>query len=165
MSTDNTNTSNDVFDFQGNGALFESILTRRAMAFVLDVIFISILVAIATVVLFVVGVLTFGLLWLAIPPAVFLIVIAYVALTTGGPNSATPGMRALGLQLRMLNGNKMNMIIASFHAVAFYFFSTVLTPFIVLIGFFTKRQRLLHDFISGAIVVNADALQQTKITQ
>lgn len=165
MSTQETNITDDIFDLVGNAALFDGVLSRRAMAFVIDVILITILVSIATVVLFIIGILTFGLLWLAIPPAAFLIALTYVAFTTGGPHSATPGMRALGIELRMLNGKKMNKIMAVFHAIAFYFFTTILTPFIVLIGLFTRRQRLLHDFIAGAIVVNREALQEINIPQ
>lgn len=161
MSTSNTTPSHDVFNFPGNAKLFEGVLSRRAMAFVIDFFLISILISIATVFLFIVGIATFGLLWLAIAPAAFAIVLAYVAFTTGGRHSATPGMRALGLEMRMTDGRKVYMMMAVFHALAFYFFSTILTPFIVLIGLFTNRQRLLHDFISGAVVVNRDALPKT----
>lgn len=160
MSTQDTGNRSDAFDFPGNAILFEGVLSRRAMAFVIDFFLISILVSIASVVIFIIGIPTFGLLWFAIPPVAFALIIAYVALTTGGENSATPGMRALGLEIRMLDGRKIYMVMAIFHAIAFYFFSTILSPLVVLIGLFTKRQRLLHDYISGAVVVNRDALRQ-----
>jgi len=30
----------------------------------------------------------------------------------------------------------------------------VLTPFVLLIGFFNGRRRLLHDFVLGTVVIN-----------
>ena len=162
MTMTNQNQNEDVFNFPGNGALFDSILSRRAMAFLIDIVLIGALIFVAGAVVFILGILTFGLLWILMPfimpPVIFMIVIAYVAFTTGGDHAATPGMRALGLQLRMLDGRKVYRLMAVFHALAFYFFITVLTPFVILIGFFTQRQRLLHDYIAGAIVINRDAL-------
>jgi len=31
---------------------------------------------------------------------------------------------------------------------------TVLTPFILVVGFFNERRRLLHDIVVGTVVVN-----------
>ena len=160
MSSQDKTTPSDVFDFPDNTKLFEAVLSRRAMAFIIDAFILSIIITLASIVLFIIGIATFGLLWLAIAPFAFIIVLAYVAFTTGGEHSATPGMRALGLEIRMTDGRKLYKVMAVFHALAFYFFSTILTPLVVLVGLFTKRQRLLHDFISGAIVVNRDALPQ-----
>lgn len=130
------------------------------MAFVLDFILLAIIISAVTFGLFLLGIPTLGLLWLAIPaiigPLSFAIILGYVAVTTGGDHAATPGMRAVGIEVRMLDGRKLYALMAMFHALAFYFFATLLTPFVVFVGLFTSRRRLLHDFVSGAIVVNSD---------
>lgn len=155
-------TDSDLFDQPGNAALFDGVLSRRFIAFLIDFSILAVLVTVMWVVLFILGIPTLGLLWIVMPtlmpPAMIALVLGYVAFTMGSDRSATPGMRALGLEVRMLDGRKVYALMAIFHAVAFYFFATVLTPFVVLIGLFTKRRRLLHDFVSGTIVVNREAL-------
>lgn len=162
MNSSEIDQSDDAFDFAGNAALFEGVLSRRLMAFIIDFVVLGAIISAAAVFLFLLGIPTFGLLWLALPailpPIAFVIVFAYVAFTTGGERSATIGMRAVGLEVRLIDGRKMYPLMAIFHAVAFYFFSTVLTPFVVLVGIITPRRRLLHDYVSGAIVVNSDSI-------
>lgn len=162
MAVEDTAFDRDMFDQPGNAALFDGVLSRRFMAFLIDFSILAVLVTAMGVAFLILGIPTLGLLWIAmpalLPPATIALVLGYIAFTMGGNNSATPGMRALGLEVRMLDGRKVYALMAIFHAVAFYFFATVLTPFVVLIGLFTKRRRLLHDFISGTIVVNRDAL-------
>ena len=164
MNTQEISTKEDAFGYPNNGALFEGVLSRRFMAFLIDFIILSVIIGITTFLLFILGIPTLGLLWLAIPaiigPISIAIVIGYVAFTTGGEKAATPGMSALGLEVRMMDGRKLYALMAIFHGLAFYFFSTILTPFIVLVGLFTSRRRLLHDFVSGAVVVNKDALPE-----
>ncbi|MEP1443782.1 MAG: RDD family protein [Hyphomicrobiales bacterium] len=164
MSTQEILPKEDVFDYPNNGALFNGVLSRRLMAFVIDFIILSVIIGITTFVLFILGIATFGLLWFFIPAIIgslsIAIVIGYVAFTTGGEKAATPGMNALGLEVRMMDGRKLYALMAIFHGLAFYFFSAILTPFVVLVGLFTSRRRLLHDIVSGAIVVNKDALPE-----
>ena len=164
MSTQEILPKEDAFDYPNNGALFEGVLSRRLMAFVIDFIILSVIIGITTFALVILGIPTFGLLWLAIPaiigPLSIAIVIGYVAFTTGGEKAATPGMSALGLEVRMMDGRRLYALMAIFHGLAFYFFATILTPFIVLVGLFTSRRRLLHDLVSGAVVVNKDAIPE-----
>lgn len=164
MNTGNRSASYNVFDFPGNAALFEGVLSRRLMAFTIDFAMIGFMALAVLFFLFILGIATFSLLWLIIPlvlpPIVVAIVLVYVAFTAGGKYSATPGMRTVGLELRMLDGRKMYPMMAVFHALSFYFLSTVLTPFIILVGLITSQHRLLHDYVSGAVVLNREALPQ-----
>jgi uncharacterized RDD family membrane protein YckC len=41
------------------------------------------------------------------------------------------------------------------HAVVFWISVSVLTPFILLVGFFNMRRRLLHDMLVGVVLINA----------
>ena len=51
------------------------------------------------------------------------------------------------------------------HAVVFWLTVSLLTPFVLLVGLFNDRRRLLHDMLVGTVVINtparADALRAT----
>src|SRR5690606_26573010 len=79
--------------------LFESILTRRVLAFVIDCVIMSILIAVLSIVAGILGIFTLGLAWLSIPVMVPVVFIAYYAVTLGSPSRATLGMRAMDIVL------------------------------------------------------------------
>lgn len=158
MSAQENTAPRDIFDFPGNGPLFAGVLSRRILAFALDLCLIGVLVSLSTLVLFVLSLPTLGLSLLILAPTAFGIILAYIAFSVGGANSATPGMHALGLHMRATSGRKPSRLIALLHALVFYFSVTTLTPFILLLGLFSKRQRLLHDYLVGVIVINRDPI-------
>ncbi|MEM8794198.1 MAG: RDD family protein [Pseudomonadota bacterium] len=160
--TDHSHQANrgDVFDYPGNQALFEATLSRRALAFIIDFIIVGALISFAIVFLFLAGIPTLTLAWLLIPVTPAAIALLYIAMTLGSERARTIGMGALGLCARMSDGTRPGVIIALFHTLVFYFSVGVLTPFVLLVGFFTKRQRLLHDFLSGMLFVNQDQLPE-----
>ena len=43
------------------------------------------------------------------------------------------------------------------HAIAFWLTVSLLTPFVLLVGLFNDRRRLLHDMLLGTIVINSPA--------
>jgi uncharacterized RDD family membrane protein YckC len=43
------------------------------------------------------------------------------------------------------------------HAVVFWVSVSVLTPFILVIGLFNSRKRLLHDMLVGTVLINNPA--------
>ena len=51
-------------------------------------------------------------------------------------------------------------------AVCFWVSVSVLTPFVLLVGLFNDRRRLLHDYLCGTVVINslerADALRRNR---
>jgi uncharacterized RDD family membrane protein YckC len=50
------------------------------------------------------------------------------------------------------------------HAVLFWLSISILTPFVVLVGLFNSRRRLLHDFVLGTVVVNNSVRSATPQT-
>jgi uncharacterized RDD family membrane protein YckC len=42
------------------------------------------------------------------------------------------------------------------HIVAFWIVNSVVTPLILLVGLFTERSRLVHDFLLGTTVVRTN---------
>jgi uncharacterized RDD family membrane protein YckC len=130
----------------------EGVRTRRIMAIGFDLIFISIIVAVAFIFLSVLGVLTFGLAWLAIPFLYPFVALFYNGMTISGPNRATPGMRMMDLEMRLTDGYTVPFIYAAVHAVLFYLSWTMLTPLVLAISLFARNKRCLHDILAGVVV-------------
>src|ERR1044071_4054344 len=79
--------------------LFDSVLQRRAFAFVIDTV---ILGFIATIILFIgtiLGFFTFGLAWLSLPVVIPIAILGYYAATLGSPMRATVGMSLMDVVL------------------------------------------------------------------
>jgi uncharacterized RDD family membrane protein YckC len=143
--------------------LFRGVLTRRAFAFLIDLVVLSIPVILACVFIALFGVVTLGLgwalFWLVSPASVIWALIYYGA-TLGGPHSATVGMRVMGVELRTWYGAPSYFVLGAMHAVLFWVTVSFLTPLVLLIGPFNSRRRLLHDIILGTIVINSSVAAQ-----
>lgn len=140
--------------------LFEGVLARRVIAFLVDLIVLTLPVLFATLFILIFGVVTLGLGWLLfwlLWPAAVLWAVLYYGFTLGGPRSATLGMRAAGVELRTWYGAPAYFLLGAMHGVAFWIFASLFTPLILLICFFNSRRRLLHDITLGTIVINSDA--------
>ena len=140
--------------------LFEGVLARRIVAFVIDVIVIAIPLAVAAVFIFVIGLITLGLGWVLfwlLSPASVIWALFYYGMTLGSPASATLGMRAMGIEMRTWYGAPAYFVLGAVHAVVYWISVSVLSPFVLLVGFFNARRRLLHDMIVGAVVINSAA--------
>jgi uncharacterized RDD family membrane protein YckC len=146
------------YDPAASPELFEGVLTRRVVAFVIDAVVIAIPVIIATIFIFVFGLITFGLGWFLfwiLSPASIVWALVYYGITLGGPASATLGMRAMELQLRTWYGEPGYFVLGAVRAIVFWLSVTVLTPLILLVGLFNARRRLLHDILLGTVVINS----------
>jgi uncharacterized RDD family membrane protein YckC len=140
--------------------LFEGVLPRRLLAFAIDVAVILAPVALAFVIIILFGLVTFGLGWAllaALYPGTVIWALAYYGLTFGSPSSATIGMRVMEIEMRTWYGAPCYLVLGAVHAVAFYISVSVLTPFVLLVGLFNQRRRLLHDIVLGTVVINNPA--------
>ncbi len=126
---------------------FEGVLSRRIFAFLIDYVVMAIVILALGFVIGILGVLTFGLAWLLYAVLVPIVVVPYVALSLGGRDQATPGMKAMGLKIVKDDGSQVDWLIATVHLVLFWVFNTILTPFILLLALFTSRKRALHDIL------------------
>ena len=146
------------YDPAANPEMFEGVLARRIVAFIIDVIIIAIPLLAASAFILVFGLFTFGLGWALfwfLSPASVIWALAYYGMTLGGPASATIGMRAMEIEMRTWYGAPAYFVLGAVHAVVFWVSVSVLTPFILLVGFFNSRRRLLHDFLVGTVLVNS----------
>jgi len=134
--------------------LFDGVLGKRFMAFLVDAVIVTLLWAVAGIAVFVLGVLTLGLAWLLFGAIFAIVGLGYNAVTIGGPNSATIGQRLMGLEVRMCGfGGKVTPIVAAFHALLFWLSVTIFFP-ILLWPLFDSRKRCLHDILAGVVVIN-----------
>ena len=138
--------------------LFESVLSKRIVAFIIDAILIVLLMVPAALMILILGVLTLGIAWLLFPLLFAIVALGYCALTLGGRASATPGMRVVGVEMRTWNGQGMFPLLAVMHALIFWFSCGILTPLVLLVGLFTPRRQLLHDLLLGVVALNSDPL-------
>ena len=139
--------------------LFEGVLARRVVAFLIDFLILSIPVVFVSMFIFVIGIVTFGLgflfyglLW----PAMVIWALAYYGLTLGSPASATIGMRVMDIEMRTWYGAPAYFLLGAVHAVLFWITVSALTPFVLLICLFNERRRCLHDMLLGTVIINND---------
>ena len=145
------------FDPDIEPELFRGVPTRRVFAFLIDLLVISIPVVLGYLFIAVFGLITLGLgwalFWVAWPASVVWAIVYYGA-SLGGPHSATLGMRVMDLELRTWYGAPGYFVLGAMHAVLFWVSISFLTPFVVLVGLFNSRRRLLHDVVLGTVVIN-----------
>jgi uncharacterized RDD family membrane protein YckC len=141
------------YDPVKDSQLFQGVIRKRSVAFIVDAIIILALTVVAYVVVALLGIITLGLAWLLFGLVFPAVGLGYNALTIGGPNSATIGQRMMGLEVRMWFGGKVTPLIAAFHALLFWFSLVLFCP-ILLWAFFDPRKRCLHDILAGVVVIN-----------
>jgi len=145
------------FDPYSEPELFRNVLTRRVIAFMIDLIVLSVPVALAYVFIAVFGLITLGLGWVLfwlVWPATVIWALVYYGSTLGGEHSATIGMRVMDLELRTWYGAPGYFVLGAAHALLFWTSISFLSPLILLIGLFNARRRLAHDIVLGTVVIN-----------
>jgi len=157
------------YDPAANPELFEGVLARRCIAFLIDVVIIAIPVLLAAIFIFIFGIITLGLGWALywlLSPGTVVWAIVYYGMTFGAPASATIGMRVMDIEMRTWYGAPAYFVLGAVHAVVYWLTVSFLTPFVLLVAFFNERRRLLHDMLVGTIVINnaarAEALKRTR---
>jgi len=133
--------------------LFEGVIGKRLIAFIIDSVIISLLWLVAVFVVGVLGIVTLGLAWFLFGAIFPIVGLGYNALTIGGPTSATIGQRLTGLEWRTWFGAKVSPLIAAFHALLFWFSFVIFFP-ILLWCLFDPQKRCLHDIFAGVVTMN-----------
>jgi uncharacterized RDD family membrane protein YckC len=148
------------YDPAANPELFEGVLSRRLLAFFIDVLIIAVPVMAAAIFIFLFGIVTLGLGWMLfwlLSPASVIWALVYYGVTMRSAASATIGMRAMELEIRTWYGAPAYFLLGAVHAVVYWVSVSVLTPFILLVGLFNARRRLLHDILVGTVLINNPA--------
>ncbi len=137
--------------------LFEGVLARRLLAFVIDLIILALPVLFLSMFIFVVGVVTFGLgfvFYALLTPAMVLWALIYYGTTLGSRHSATIGMRAMDIEMRTWYGSPAYFVLGAVHAIVFWITVSVFTPLILIVCLINERRRCLHDILVGTVVIN-----------
>lgn len=138
--------------------LYDGIIWRRSIAYLLDVALILIVAFCLWMLLGMLSVLTFGLL---LPLKIVVLACLPIAYHTYfiGKTGATPGMRLLDVELRTWTGGRPNFVQACLQTVLFYATVTLTSWLILIIALFNDRCRTLHDFLAGTVAVRHSRLQ------
>jgi uncharacterized RDD family membrane protein YckC len=125
------------------------VRTRRIVAVCIDLFLVSLLV----MALWIVSILlTFGLALFFLPPLWPFVAFFYNGLTVSGLRMATPGMRAMDLEMRMNeDGARVPFVNAAVQAVLFYV--SWCFPPVFLVSLIDAEKRCLHDIIAGVVIV------------
>jgi uncharacterized RDD family membrane protein YckC len=140
--------------------LFEGVLARRFIAFLIDLFMIGVPLALFAVFILMFGIATLGLGWFLyflLGPIAAIWALVYYGVTLGGPASATIGMRTVGLEMRTWYGERGYFLLGAVHAIGYWLTVTFLTPAVLLVALFNPRKRLLHDVLLGTVVINNEA--------
>lgn len=125
------------------------VRSRRILALCFDFIIVGILVALVWIAAIV---LTLGFALFFLPPLFPLVAFFYNGLSVSGRNMATPGMRAMDLEMRMQDtGSRVPFINAAAQAVMFYI--SWFFPPILLVSLVDGEKRCLHDILAGVVIV------------
>ena len=128
---------------------FAGVRTRRIIAVCLDLVLVSLLVVLVWTVSVV---LTLGLALFFLPPLWPIVAFFYNGLTVSGANMATPGMRAMDLEMRLqATGGRVPFVNAAVQALLFYV--SWCFPPIFLVSLVDSEKRCLHDILSAVVIV------------
>jgi uncharacterized RDD family membrane protein YckC len=133
--------------------LYEGVLWRRVLAYMLDLLFIAIIMVGVWVGFAVLWLLSFGLLGPVLWFLFGLVPLAYHTLLLSGRRSATFGMRSFDLELRSVTGARPGFLQALIQTALFYVTVAMTCSLILLVALFNRRRRALHDFLAGTVMV------------
>jgi len=132
---------------------YSGVLSRRVFAFILDYLIVALLCIPAAILLFFLSIVTLGLGFFLYPALYVIVAGIYFGLTVGGSSQASLGMRAMGISMARVDGQRIDFLTAIVHLALFWILNSVLTPLVLLVGLFTERSRLLHDLLIGTVTV------------
>ncbi len=107
------------YDPDTNPELFEGVLARRVVAFIIDFVIIAIPVVLAAMFIFAFGIVTLGLGWALywLLPAISVVwALVYFGVTLGSDRSATVGMRVMDIEMRTWYGAPAYFVLGAVHA-------------------------------------------------
>lgn len=138
-------------------ALYDGILWRRVVGYLVDLVLIAVLYACASLAFGLLGILTFGALTPFGVIVLAVLPVGYHTLFLGG-RGATPGMRLFDMELRSWTGRPPEYAQAFLTTVIFYMSVSLTAWLVLLVALFTDRQRTLHDILAGTIMVRQTRL-------
>lgn len=140
--------------------LFEGVLTRRVIAFFIDTAIMVAMTAAISIVGVVLGFLTFGVAWVALPFVIVFVLLAYYAMTLGSHSRATIGMAMMDLVLTPTRGAPLDGWKILVHPLIFWITVWIAWPFSLLIALLTPRREMVHDLITGTLMLRRSPMER-----
>ena len=120
--------------------LFDSVLLRRAFAFIIDTVILGFIAAIILFIGTIAGFLTFGLAWLSLPIVIPIAILGYYAATLGSPMRATVGMSLMDIVLVPARGYPLDGWKILIHPIVFWITVWVAWPISLFVALITPRR-------------------------
>lgn len=135
-------------DPQVEPAFYDGVFVKRGIAWIVDIVIVTVLTTLASV-------LTFGVgffLW----PMLFLGIGALYRIATLASGSATWGMRLTGIELRGHDGARFDPLQAVLHVAGYYASMITVVPALASVAamMVTGRRQGLTDLILGSAALN-----------
>ena len=130
----------------------DSVRTKRILALLIDWVIVLVMCVPVAIVIFILGIATFGLGFLLYGAMFPVIALFYTGYTMGGPEQATIGMRLNDIHVEQLNGQPVDFTTAIAHAFLFWASIAIATPFVLLVSLFNVEKRTVHDLLTGTII-------------
>jgi uncharacterized RDD family membrane protein YckC len=141
-----------------DGFLVDGALSRRCLAWAVDLLLIGVLVTVLWMVLLLFGLLTFGLGFGALSILPFVPFLYNVLSLLSGP-TATPGQQMLGLTVRRDADLGPPTALQAVILVVVFYLTLATSGLLLVVALFTTRHRTLHDIVSGLVVVRVRAME------
>lgn len=134
---------------------YESVPTKRAIAWGIDSLIVTIITVLILPLTAFAGVFFFYFLWLAVN-------FAYRVLTIAG-GSATIGMRLMGIELRTQNGARFSLSDAMLHTIGLSISFSIFPLQIIsaLMMLISVRGQGLSDHLLGSVMINRRSVRRT----
>lgn len=134
--------------------LYDGVVARRTFAYLVDLAILGLLTVAAYVVVFVFGLLSFGLLLPLGFLAIALLPLAYHSLFLAYWG-ASPGMAMFDLEARAPDGSRPTLFQAVVRSALFLVSVPPTAGLVLLVALLNERGRTMHDFFSGVLVVRS----------
>ncbi len=133
--------------------LFDSVLSRRVFAFVIDTVALAFIATFIALVGGVAGFFTFGLAWLSLPIIIPLAVLFYYAATLGSPMRATLGMSLMDIVLVPARGYPLDGWKILIHPIVFWITVWIAWPISLVVALLTPRRQMVQDLVTGTLML------------
>ncbi len=140
--------------------LFDGVLPRRVLAYTIDVALMVAFMAMLFIVGLVFSVVTLGIGAVALPFIIPVVIVGYYVITLGSPMRATVGMWMLDLVLTPTRGRPLDGWKILIHPLVFWISCWFAWPVSLLITLFTPRREMVHDLVTGTLMVRRSPMEQ-----
>ncbi len=133
--------------------LFDGVLVRRSVAFLIDTAILCLISAMLLLVGGIAGFFTFGLAWVSLPIVIPVAILGYYAATLGSQMRATIGMSLMDIVLVPTRGYPLNGFAILIHPIVFWITVWVAWPISLIVALFTPRQQMVQDLVTGTLML------------